>query len=76
MYWVRRNVAPNRAKNVIVIPVLAALNLGFLKKRTSSIGWSVVRCHHRNVPSRTAANANDPMVVASVQPFDGASMIA
>ena len=57
MYWVRRNVAPNIAKNVIVMPVLAALNRGFLKKRMSSIGWSVVRSHQMNAPSSTIASA-------------------
>jgi hypothetical protein len=37
-YCVMRNVEPNIAKNTSMMPVLAALNRGFLKKVTSSIG--------------------------------------
>ena len=75
MYWVSRNVAPNSAKNVIVMPVLAAVKRGFLKKRTSSIGWSVVRCHQMNVPSSTIASPNATRIGGSVQPSVGASMM-
>ena len=75
MYWVSRNVAPNNAKNVIVMPVLAALNRGFLKNRTSSIGWSVVRCHQMNAPRSTIAMPNEARIIGSVQPSDGASMM-
>ena len=40
-YWVSRNSEPNRAKKVRVTARLAAVNRGFEKNETLSIGWSL-----------------------------------
>ena len=64
------------AKKVSVIAALAALNRGLRKKLKSSIGWSQWSSHQANAASRTAPTRKATMVVGSVQPFFGASMIA
>ena len=74
-YCVSRNIEPNIAKKIIVMPELAAVNRGFLKNRTSSIGWSECASHHANVPSTTAASANAARIFGDVQPSCGASMM-
>jgi hypothetical protein len=38
MYWVRKNSDPNIAKKTSVTETLAAVNRGFSKNRTFSIG--------------------------------------
>jgi hypothetical protein len=63
------------AKNVRVIAVLAALNLGFRKNSIRSMGCSKRRSHQMNATDRTAAMANNPRISPSVQPRSGASMI-
>ena len=55
-YWVMRNIEPNIAKNVSVIATLAALKRGFLKKRMSSIGWSVCSSHSTNAAEQHDAD--------------------
>ena len=74
-YCVSRNVAPNMAKNTIMMPMLAAVNRGFWKKCTSSIGWSVCASHAKNAPSTTTPMPNVSRIVLSPQPSVGASMI-
>ena len=58
------------------MPVLAAVNRGFLKNRTSSIGWSVVRSHQMKARAARPPARTTPRIVGSVQPSVGASMIA
>ena len=60
------------AKNTIVMPKLAAVKRGFLKKCTSSIGWSVCASHERNPPSTAKPSAMHPRIVGSLQPCCGA----
>ena len=50
MNRVSTNMEPTIAKNAKVMARFAALNRGILKKRTSSIGWSVAICHQTGFP--------------------------
>jgi hypothetical protein len=74
-YWVCRNMDPNRAKKTSVTAVLAAVNRGFEKKCTSSMGWSLCSSQATKAPSRAAATRKAPSVPPSVQPRPGASMM-
>ena len=47
-YCVSRNIEPNIAKKISVMPELAAVKRGFLKKLTSSIGCSTRDSHKAN----------------------------
>lgn len=75
-YWVKRKVAPNRAKKTSVMPALAAVKRGFLKNDTSSIGWSVWLSQRAKSPRSPAPTTNPATIVGSVQPHPGASMMA
>ena len=75
-YCVRKNSEPKRAKNTRTIEMLAAVNRGFSKKVTSSIGWSLRSSQIAKAASTISANAKVTMVRDEVQPCDGASMIA
>ncbi len=75
-YWVRRNVEPYRAKNVIVIVADAAEKRGFWKKCRSSIGCSKCVSHHANAPRNTSPTTNETSTVVSDRPRSGSSMIA
>ena len=67
---------PNMAKNTMLMAAVAAENVGFLKKRRSSIG-----CSARSSQSREgdedgqAAEQDGPSVAGAVQPWAGPSMI-
>src|SRR5436190_5569187 len=74
-YWVRKNSDPKSAKKTRTIDTLAAVNRGFSKNVTSSIGWSLRSSHTVNVTSTTAVNAKVASVCVEVHPCDGASMI-
>ena len=74
-YWVSRNVDAYSENWVSVIVADAALKRGFLKTRTSSMGWSVWRSHHQNGGRTTAAIAKPPITTGSLQPDSGAWMI-
>ena len=56
--------------------MLAAVNRGFLKKVTSSIGWSVVFSHTTKPTSNSTPMVPTTMVSLLPQPFEGASMMA
>ena len=56
--------------------MFAAVNRGFSKNVTSSIGWSLRSSQIANAASTTSANANVTRVCVEVHPCDGASMIA
>ena len=74
-YSVSRNVAPNIAKKMSVMPELAAVKRGFLKKAVSSIGWSMNDSHHANAPITATATPNATRMRGDVHPESGASMI-
>src|SRR6266536_18303 len=66
---------PDSAKNATVTAPLAATNLRFRNKLTSSMGWRRRRSTARN-PARIATPAANPaMVRPDPQPASGASMI-
>ena len=56
------------------MPALAAVKRGLRKKFRSSIGCELRRSHRKNAARTTAEIANDPRVVALLQPFSGASI--
>ena len=65
------------AKKTSVIEPLAAVNRGFLKNVTSSIGWSLWRSHRANTTSSTTPMAKRPTIFgATSSPRSGASMMA
>ena len=65
------------AKNVSVMATLAAVKRGFLKKRMSSIGWSVRSSQATKAPSSTrTGDERAERPGPTVQPLAGASMIA
>ena len=70
-----RKVVPNIAKKTSMMPLLAAVNRGFLKKFTSSIGWSMRLSHTKKTSSSAMPRKNAIRIVLSVQPCCGASMI-
>ena len=74
MYWLRKNSDPNMAKNTKVTASDAAVNRGFLKKRTSSIGCGLCSSHSTNEVSSTTPMANAPRIVELAHPFDGPSI--
>ncbi len=74
-YCVMMKIAPNIAKNTSITPLLAAVNRGFLKKCTSSIGWSMRLSHTKKTSIRSAPTTNAETIVLSPQPSTGASMM-
>ena len=64
------------AKNTNVIAPLAPEKRGLRNRRTSSIGSRVRSSQARKAPRTTAATPNAARMVPSVQPREGASMIA
>src|SRR5580765_5195797 len=67
-YCVRRNVEPNIAKKMSMMPKLAAENRGFSNTWRLSIGWVDLSSHHANAESTTTAIANAAMIVLLVHP--------
>ena len=59
-----------------MIEALAAENLGFAKKRTSSMGWVERRSHQTKSPRSTSPQEPVATTTGSLQPSVGASMIA
>ena len=74
-YCVRRNVAPNIAKKMNMMPMLAAENRGFLKNWRLSMGCVECSSHHANDASNTAAIANAARICPLPQPSVGPLMM-
>jgi hypothetical protein len=74
-YCVIRKMNPDSAKNEIATDPLAAVNRGFRKSLTSSIGDSERRSQATNAASTRAASPNPTSVRVLPQPWFGASMI-
>ena len=64
-YCVRRNVEPNIAKKMSMMPKLAAENRGFSNTWRLSIGWLDLSSHDANAPSTTTAITNAAMIVGA-----------
>src|SRR3954469_13400922 len=75
-YCVKKNNDPNSAKNTKTMEMFAAVNRGFSKNVTSSIGWSLRSSQIANVASTISAKPKPTIVCGDVHPCDGASMIA
>ena len=75
MYWLRKKIDPNMAKNTNVTAIDAAENRGFLKKLTSSIGSGVWSSHRMNATSIAAPPMKPMSTGVAVQPWLGPSMI-
>ena len=73
-YCVIRNVAPNDAANVSVIVAEAAENRGFLKKRTSSMGFGLWASHAANPTTKTAPTTMGTSTRGEPQPRSGPSI--
>ena len=61
-YWVMRNITPNIARKIRIIPALPALNAGLRNRVMSSIGSSTWSSHTTNAVRMTMAMANAPSV--------------
>ena len=75
-YRVSRKVEEKRAKYVSVMVAEAAVNLGFLKNRTSSIGPVQCSSHHQNRAMKMAPRAKPASTTDEVHPLSGPSMTA
>src|SRR3954451_4636225 len=75
-YCVRKYREPNSAKKTRTIEMFAAVNRGFSKNVTSSIGWSLRSSQIANVARTTSAKPKPTIVCGDVHPCEGASMIA
>ena len=75
-YCVRKNSAPISEKKTRVTLRLAAVNRGFEKSRTSSIGWAIRRSQAKNDRQEDGRrDASEPMTSGSSQPWAGISMM-
>ena len=74
-YWVRRKNVPNMAKNTMLMAAVAAENVGFLKKRRSSIGYSVRSSQSPKTRRTATPDRIGPIVAGAVQPWTGPSMM-
>lgn len=72
----RKNSAPNNAKNANAMDALAALKRRSRNSRSCSIGCVVRSSQATNSVRKITAAANMVRVGAAVQPLVGASMIA
>ncbi len=74
-YWVSRKNVPNMAKNTRLMAAVADANVGFLKKRRSSIGCSARNSQTLKATRTARPETIDPTVAPAVQPWAGPSMI-
>src|SRR5581483_6265937 len=74
-YWVRKKNVPNMAKNTMLMAAVADENVGFRKKRRSSIGNSVRSSHSAKRRSTASPATIGPTVAGAFQPWTGPSMI-
>ena len=70
-----RKMNPKRAKKAVVIDRLAAENLAFENRRTSSMGWARRRSTTAKAPSSARPPMSAERIAGDVQPQAGASMM-
>ncbi len=74
-YCVSRKNVPNMAKNTRLMAAVADENVGFLKKRRSSIGCAVRSSQSPKTTNTVRPDRSGPRVAGAVQPCVGPSMM-